>query len=111
VFRSSSPSAEGASSFAWIPRYPGATLLNIRSQQTAALLTYGFEFQTADAPASVAEFFDQRLRAAALSLTTRSPGAEETNLHGESSDGKRQIDVGIEKAPAGSTVIVTATEK
>ena len=110
-FRSNAPSSEGTKSFAWIPRYPGANVENIRTRETSKVLSYGFEFQSSDAPAAIAAFFENGLRAAGFTVVKRSPGAEETDLHGESPDRKRLIDVGVDKAPSGATVTVSATEQ
>ncbi|HEV2198582.1 MAG TPA: hypothetical protein VGR73_02080 [Bryobacteraceae bacterium] len=109
--RSNAPSSEGSKSFAWIPRYPGANIANIRTRETSKILSYGFEFQSADASAAVAAFFESGLRTAGLTVVTRSPSAGEIDLHGESPDRKRLIDVGVDKAPSGATVTVSATEQ
>jgi hypothetical protein len=110
-FRSSAPSAEGSRSFAWIPHYPGAMVTNIRTRETENVLTYGFEFRTADAPEPIVDFFERSLRGAGLTITTRRPSADETNIHAESSNPGRSIDVGVDKVQAGSLVSVGAEEK
>jgi hypothetical protein len=110
-FRSSAPSSEGAKSFAWIPRYPRANIANIRTRETSKVLSYGFEFQSADAPAAIAAFFENGLRTAGFTVVARSPSAGETDLHGESPDRKQLIDVGVDKAPSGAMVTVSATEQ
>jgi hypothetical protein len=110
-FRSSAPSSEGEHSFAWIPRYPGAEVNNIRTRETEKELTYGFEFQTVDAPTAVADYYERGLRAAGLTVNTRRPSGDETNIHGESSSPARMIDVGIDKVQTGSFISVGATQK
>ncbi len=110
-FRSQAPSAEGNRSFAWIPHYPGANVLDIRTKVNESVLTYGLEFQSADTPAEIASYFDRRLRGAGLAVQTRNPTGEESDLHGESSDKKRTIDVGIDRIPSGSRVTVSAQEQ
>jgi hypothetical protein len=110
-FRSSAPSSEGTRSFAWIPRYPGAMLMNIQTRETESILTYGFEFQTNDAPADIVDFFERGLRGAGLTVTTRRPSADETNLHAESSGPNRSIDVGVDKVQTGTLVTISAQEK
>ena len=54
-FRSQSPSSEGGGSFAWIPRYPGASVIDIRTKVNENVLTYGLDFQSGDAPADIAQ--------------------------------------------------------
>jgi hypothetical protein len=110
-FRSSAPSSEGTKSFSWIPRYPGATVANIRTRETSKILTYGFEFESADAPAAIAAFFERGLRTGGFTVVTRTPSADEIDLHGESPDRKRLIDIGVDKASAGAVVTVAATEQ
>jgi hypothetical protein len=110
-FRSQSPSSEGGGSFAWIPRYPGASVINIRTKENESVLSYGLDFQSSDAPADIASYFDRGLRGAGLTVQTRNPSADESNLHAESSDKKRTIDVGIDKTPTGSRVTVSALEQ
>ena len=110
-FRSSAPSSEGTNSFAWIPRYPGAELTNIRTRETESELTYGFEFQSHDAPAAIADYFERGLRSSGFKVETRRPSGDETNIHAESSNPKRSIDVGIDKVQAGSYISVGATAK
>ena len=110
-FRSLNPSAEGAGSFAWIPRYPGATITNIRTHETEQELTYGLEFTSADDPAAVAAYIERGLRGAGFTVATKRASDTETNLHGESSNPKRSIDAGIDKVQNGTYVTVAASEK
>ena len=111
AFRSQTPSAEGSGSFAWIPRYPGATVVNIRTHETEKELTYGLEFTSADQPADIASYFERGLKGAGFTTKTSQPSATETNLHGESANPKRTIDVGIDKVQNGSYVTVTAARQ
>ena len=57
-FRSSAPSSEGSRSFAWVPHYPGAVITNIRTKETESVLSYGFEFRTADSADAVVDYFE-----------------------------------------------------
>ena len=111
AFRSRSPSSEGNASFAWIPRYPGATVVDIRTRESEADLTYGLEFVSADAPTDIVQYFERALRRAAFTVTTRNPSVDETNIHAESADGKNVLDVGVDKVPSGARVSVAAVEK
>ncbi len=79
----------------------GANVLNIRTKENENILSYGLDFQSSDAPAPIAEYFERGLRGAGLSVQTRNPTATESNLHAESTDHKRIIDVGIDGTPAG----------
>lgn len=110
-FRSSAPSSEGTNRFAWIPRYPGAELSNIRTRETESELTYGFEFQSSDAPAAIADYYERGLRSGGFKVDTRRPSADETNIHAEASSPQRTIDVGIDKVQTGSLVSVGAATK
>jgi hypothetical protein len=110
-FRSRTPSAEGSGSFAWIPRYPGAVVTNIRTQETEKELIYALDFQSSDAPADIASYYERGLRAAGFTVDTRKPTADETNLHAESITSKRSIDIGIDKVQSGTLVSVTAKER
>jgi hypothetical protein len=110
-FRSRSPSSEGGGSFAWIPHYPGATVLNIRTKENENVLSYGLDFQSADAPGDIASYFDRGLRGAGLSVQTRTPSRDESDLHAETSDKKRTVDIGIDRTPGGSRVTVQAMEQ
>ena len=111
AFRSLTPSAEGSGSFAWIPRYPGATVTNIRTNETEKELSYGLEFSSSDQPADVASYMERSLRGAGFTVAMRQPNAIETNLHGESANPKRTIDAGIDKVQNGTYVIVSAAQK
>jgi hypothetical protein len=110
TFRRNAPPAAGGP-FGWIPRYPGAVVADIRRDATPAVLNYGYDFQTPDSIDDVAAFYDQRLRDSGLSVTTRNPTSEVTTLHGEGRSGRYVIDIGVDKIPSGSAVIVTASEQ
>src|SRR5579872_279706 len=60
-FLSTAPSSEGSNRFAWIPRYPGATIENISTKQTRDDLTYGFNFRTTDDFQQVVGFYRAQL--------------------------------------------------
>jgi hypothetical protein len=107
--RNTAPAAGGP--FGWIPRYPGATVVNIRRGATPTVLNYGYDFETPDSTDDVAAFFDHGLREYGLSVVTANPTSEVTVLHGEGREGRFVIDVGVDKTRSGSEVVVTATEK
>jgi hypothetical protein len=110
-FRSSAPSSEGDRSFAWIPHYPGAMVANIRTKVTESVLTYGFDFRTADGPDAVVDFFERSLRGAGFTVNTRRPNGDEAILIGESRGPSRSIDIAIDKVQTGTIVTVSAEEK
>jgi hypothetical protein len=110
-FRSLTPSAEGGGTFAWIPRYPGATVTGIRTHETEKELTYGLEFTSPDQPAAVAAYFERGLRGAGFTTKTTQPSATETNLHAEAASPKRTLDVGIDKVQNGTYVTVAAAQQ
>ena len=107
--RNVTPAAGGP--FGWIPRYPGARMGDIRHDATAAALNFGYDFQTPDTIDDVAAFYDHGLRESGFSVTTANPTSEVTTLHGEGRSGRYVIDIGVDKIPSGSEVIVTATEQ
>ena len=112
AFRSQTPSTEGArSGFAWIPRYPGATVTNIRTNETEKELTYGLEYTSADQPSDIAAYTERSLRGAGFSVQVRQPSATETNLHGEASNPKRTIEVGVDKVQNGTYITIAATRQ
>lgn len=111
IFRSQAPSSEGNGSFSWIPHYPGANVLNIRTKENEKVLSYGLDFQSSDSPAMISDYFERGLRGAGMSVQTRNPSPSESNLHAESTDHKRIIDVGIDATQGGSRVTVVAVEQ
>ena len=110
TFRRNAPPAAGGP-FGWIPRYPGAVVADIRRDATPTELNYGYDFQTPDSIDDVAAFYDHGLRDSGLSVTTRNPTSDVTTLHGEGRSGRYVIDIGVDKIPSGSAVIVTASEQ
>ena len=107
--RGVTPAAGGP--FGWIPHYPGARVGNIRRDATATILNYGFDFQTLDGMDDVAAFFDHGLRESGFSVLTANPTPEVTTMHGEGRSGRYVIDIGVNKMPSGTAVIVSATEQ
>jgi hypothetical protein len=110
-FRSQTPSAEGSGSFAWIPRYPGATTINIRTHETEKELTYGLEFTSADGPDAIASYIERGLRGAGFKTKINLASGTETNLHGEAVNPKRTIDVGLDRVQNGTYVTVAAAQQ
>lgn len=106
-FRSQSPS----SGFGWVPRYPGANVINIRTKENENVLSYGLDFQSSDAPADIVSYFERGLRGAGFTVQTRNPTANESDLHAEGPDKKRTVDVGVDKTTTGSRVTVSALEQ
>ncbi len=110
-FRSLAPSGEGSGSFAWIPRYPGSTVTNIHTRETEKELTYGLELTSTAPPTDVASYMERALRGAGFTTKSSQPSATETNLHGEASNPKRTIEIGIDKVQDGTYVTVAATQQ
>ena len=105
------PSAEGSGTFAWIPRYPGATTLNIRTHETEKELTYGLEFTSHDDPDAITSYIERDLRGAGFKTKTNRASLTETNLHGEAVNPTRTIDIGIDKVQNGTYVTVAAAQQ
>jgi hypothetical protein len=110
-FRSLTPSAEGSGGFAWIPRFPGATVTNIHTHETEKELSYGLELTSTAPPADVASYMERALRGAGFTTKTSQPSATETNLHGEADNPKRTIEVGVDKVQNGTYVTIAATRQ
>ncbi|MEQ1947506.1 MAG: hypothetical protein ABL995_09965 [Bryobacteraceae bacterium] len=114
-FLASDPSAEGNQRFRWIPGYPGAQLSGIHSRVTHGELNYGYEFQTPDDVQKVAGFYQEKLRSTGFTVQSKDKGGVEIDLHGESPDRTRMIDVTAQqvKEPSGTTtgVSVAALQK
>jgi len=112
-FLADSPTAAGTDRFAWIPRYPGADISGIHSRVTHGELNYGFEFQSADDMHQVISFYESGLHATGFTVQTKLKGSMEIDLHAESPDRKRMVDVVVEQVadkPA-SAVTVSAVQK
>ena len=108
-----SPADAGTDRFAWIPAYSGADISGIHSRITHGELNYGFEFQTAEDMHRVIDYYETRLHQAGFTVETKLKGNVEIDLHAESPDRKRTIDVvaeqPAEKSP--SVVAVAAVQK
>lgn len=117
-FLAESPSAAGGDRFAWLPKYPGASVSNIQSRVTHGELNYGYQYQTADDIPQVISFYEKLLRGLGFTIQTKQKGDIEIDLHGESPDRRRMLDIVAER-PAPKTgeeaaltnVIVAAVQK
>ena len=114
-FLANAPSSEGGERFGWIPRYPVAELSDIHSRVTHGELNYGFEFRTGDDVRKIISFYEERLRAGGFTVLSKDKGGVEIDLHGESPDRKRIIDITAEqstdKSGSGTGVTVAALQK
>jgi hypothetical protein len=110
TFRRNAPPSAGGP-FGWIPIYPGAKMGDIRHDATANALNFGYDFQTTDTIDDVAAFFDRGLRESGLSVITANPTSDVRTMHGEGREGRFVIDIGVDKTPSGSEVIVSASEQ
>src|ERR1022692_2395758 len=61
-FPSAAPSSEGATRFAWVPKFAGAQLENINTKQTRDQLSYGFSFHTSQEFGQVLAFYGDQLQ-------------------------------------------------
>lgn len=114
-FVTNTPSGEGGNRFAWIPSYPGAQISDIHSRVTHGELNYGFEFRSQDEFRKVAAFYQEGLRTAGFTVQSKEKGGIELDLHGESPDRTRIIDIVTEqlgdKGPNVTGVTVAAQQK
>ena len=112
-FPAESPSAEGGGRFQWIPSYPGASISGIHSRLARGEMNYGFEFQSAADPQQVISFYEAGLHAEGFTAQTKAKASVEIDLHAESPDRKRRIDVVAEQTAdqPGSAVTVAAVQK
>jgi hypothetical protein len=115
AFPSTAPSSEGATRFAWVPRFPGAQLENINTKQTRDQLSYGFSFHAAPDFADVLAFYGDQLRKQGfqveLKMDAKQTQENGGQLHAESADGTRSFDAIAAKAAAGSEIGVTAVQR
>jgi len=112
-FLSTAPSAEGFNRFAWIPRYPGATVENISTKQTRDELTYGFNFRTTDDFKQALEFYSQQLKSAGFKVEVKNSGETGGDLHANADSSGRSFDVVAAKVVqgTGTEVGVTAVQR
>lgn len=112
-------SSEGSGSFAWIPKFPGAQLENITTKQSREQLSYGFNFHTPQEFGEVLAFYGDQLKKQGFKVElrveaggTQSKTAPESGgqIHAESSDGARSLDVVATKDASGAEVGVTAVQ-
>ena len=108
-FLTDSPSSEGSNRFAWVPKYPGATLENISTKQTRDQLTYGFNFHTSDDFKHVLEFYRDQLRSAGYQVDLKESGGNGGELHAEADGGSRTLDATIAKQLQGMGTEVGVT--
>jgi hypothetical protein len=112
-FLSTAPSAEGSNRFAWIPHYPGATIENISSKQTRDILTYGFNFRTADDFAKALAFYSTQLQSAGFKVDLKNSGDIGGELHADAASSGRSLDVTAAKVlrGTGTEVGITAIQR
>ena len=93
-FKSIAPSSEGENRFAWIPRYPGAEMQDIRSSQSREQISYGYRFHVTHDQAEVLTFYETHLGPAGFKLQ-RKIGADGSELHAQSADGSQALEVTV----------------
>jgi len=91
-----------------VPQFPDTEKENIRTSRTHEQLSYGYRFRAKQDPPSMLAFYETRLRALGFSVVAKN---ETGDLHGESPDRKRAIDIVIQKMSDGNEVGVTAVER
>ena len=112
-FLSTAPSSEGSNRFAWVPRYPGATVENISTKQTREQLSYGFKFRTADDFKQVLAFYKAGLQSAGFKVQVNDSGDHGGDLHADADTGGRSFDVVAAKVlqGTGTEVGLTAVQR
>jgi hypothetical protein len=112
-FLSTAPSSEGSNRFAWIPRYPGATVENISTKQTRDQLSYGFNFRTADDFKHALGFYSEQLQSAGFKVEVKNSGEYGGELHADAASSGRSLDVAAAKVlqGTGTEVGVTAVQR
>jgi hypothetical protein len=118
-FPSGAPSSEGATRFAWVPRFPGAQIENINTKQTRDQVSYGFSFHTEKEFGDVLAYYGDALQKEGFKVelkvdsgSVQDKQAHENGgqLHADSPDGTRSFDVIAAKSASGSEVGVTAVQ-
>lgn len=114
-FLSTAPSSEGSTRFAWVPKFPEAQLENINTKQTRQELSYGFSFHTAEEFGKVLAFYGDQLQKqnfkVELKVDAKQAHENGGQLHADSPDNTRSLDVVAVKAPAGAEIGVTAVQR
>jgi hypothetical protein len=118
-FPAVAPSAEGATRFGWVPKFPDAQLENITTKQTRDEISYGFSFHAGQTFDKVLAFYGDQLqkegfkvelKVAASSVSAKDPGGNSGQLQAVSADGVRSLDVIASKADAGAEIGVRAVQ-
>jgi hypothetical protein len=119
-FPAVAPSAEGATRFGWVPKFPDAQLENITTKQTRDEISYGFSFHSGQTFDKVLAFYGDQLqkegfkvelKVAASSVSAKDPGGNSGQLQAVSPDGARSLDVIASKADAGAEIGVRAVQR
>ena len=115
-FPSAAPTAQ---TFAWVPRFPGAQLENINTKQSRDEVSYGFSFHTTQDFGQVLAFYGDQLQKLGFKVElkvdagTAQKATPETGgqLHADSPDGARSLDIIAAKAASGGEIGVTAVQR
>ncbi len=67
--------------FAWVPKYPGATMENINSKQSRDELSYGFNFHTPDDFKKVLTYYRDQLQSAGFQVDLKETTTAAGELH------------------------------
>lgn len=106
-----SPQAAVQKMPAWIPVYAGAAPEGIYSADTSEESRHTYSFKSADAPAKVAAFFEERMSVNGFTVTPQMSEDQGGILTGFTADKKKQVVVTIARAGGVTQVSVMAVEK
>ena len=96
---------------AWIPVYAGAAPEGIYSADSSDESRHTYSFKSADAPAKVAAFFEERMNANGFTVTPQIGDDQGGMLTGSTADKKKRVVVTIARAGGTTQVSVMAIEK
>jgi hypothetical protein len=108
-FITNAPSSEGGNRFAWVPKYPGASVENINTKQTRDQLSYGFSFRAPDDFKQVLAFYHDQLQSAGFKVEVKDSAATGGEVHAEADGGQRTFDAIAAKVLQGSGTEVGVT--
>jgi hypothetical protein len=95
--------------FAWVPSYPGATLVTTRTTRNGDQITYRCEFHVKGDGATVRGFFEKKLKAAGFNVMGKGGiTGHGWDLRADNADGTRTIDVSGTAQREGASIGVTA---
>ncbi|MGH9559163.1 MAG: hypothetical protein ACRD30_07970, partial [Bryobacteraceae bacterium] len=95
----------------WVPVYPGAPPQGTLSSENAEGSQNTYSFKTADAPAKVLAYYQDRLKGAGFTVNTMTSGDQGGIVQAEDSGKKRSLLISASSADGQTAGSITAIEK